>query len=953
MAIKPRSTFLWLGTSSGARAYSCRQGQNMGLCFETLHQDKMAAEANRQAWKVLLEQRERRRESPGGGARATTKTKGNNGGKPETASDDDNEIGMILLQAKRELTSCSSRGAYSSGGWSRGSTPQQLKQQHQREGGKPGPAGPGTRYVFLRMARMASCPKRGGGAEAGLTRKEAAAEEARVQALGFELWCKKPYTWFRLGKVVLEAGCYSLALAFLVKAVALLPAGLQQQEKGRVSDACTAAEQARDLDPFGKEVRLLCPRFMALHSEDAGSQYTRQSLSAARVQRAWRGHRVVRVLGDSVSKQIAALRIQRFMREWKSYNNGLALRLVAASAIELNQLSASYSSGLGLATKSAASERLQALVISAVAVQRAGRALIARLRVIRRRQAVAAVQAFWRGCRARWALSIALEETLRLGLTSRDRDLRQQRDGGGCGGGGDDIDEGKGARPTTLLSPPQGNGPALQIGSLLSRVATTLQVGTVTRRNIPMDAGFPEGFGPPDLGAFLWEKQEEAYGSGSGFGTEKEPPLLAPHSNVEGRDRCLRAEINSRSEDDYGDGAVFEVSATAVLLSVSHHNKRENWPPSLHETIDTPSRQQPLLARWVPAAVAPEETLERALECSTLIINSPSFGSACARRLFSRIGRTLPRPVPQPPPPPRGHPTDTDRFRAALSEEVGGGGAVSLRNAHAEDAGQHLSSQQRLHRDVLRHVMVLGESPIGDGGLAELSSAVRCGWLPRLTTLVIGGPGCRVGPRGVMTLAMALSSPGCSRLRNLSLSNCCSLAWRRPNREQHRLRPAAAAAVPSKLKTAMHSSWDCFFRHLQRLPSLSTLSLQRCGLEDCNIRSLSIALQILPVGRLRCLRLDDNYVGRSGLKMLLMALTSRRMRLPALWLRNQRPALVESESKRVVEAAFQDGLFAEVEFEGSYKVLGGRSQLVLMERTTESEDLGNRVKKHPTCHIYV
>lgn len=138
----------------------------MGLCFETLHQDKMAAEANRQAWKVLLEQRERRRESPGGGARATTKTKGNNGvllregegekGKPETASDDDNEIGMILLQAKRELTSCSSRGAYSSGRWSRGSTPQQLKQQHQREGGKPGPAGPGTRYVFLRMARMAS-----------------------------------------------------------------------------------------------------------------------------------------------------------------------------------------------------------------------------------------------------------------------------------------------------------------------------------------------------------------------------------------------------------------------------------------------------------------------------------------------------------------------------------------------------------------------------------------------------------------------------------------------------------------------------------------------------------------------------------------------------------------------------------------------------------------------------
>lgn len=54
-----------------------------------------------------------------------------------------------------------------------------------------------------------------------------------------------------------------------------------------------------------------------------------------RVQRAWRGHRVVRVLRDLVSKQIAALRIQRFMREWTSCNSGLALRLVAASALEL------------------------------------------------------------------------------------------------------------------------------------------------------------------------------------------------------------------------------------------------------------------------------------------------------------------------------------------------------------------------------------------------------------------------------------------------------------------------------------------------------------------------------------------------------------------------------------------------------------------------------------------
>lgn len=54
-----------------------------------------------------------------------------------------------------------------------------------------------------------------------------------------------------------------------------------------------------------------------------------------RVQRAWRGHRVIRVLRDLVTRQIAALRIQRFMREWRKYNLGLALRLVVASAREL------------------------------------------------------------------------------------------------------------------------------------------------------------------------------------------------------------------------------------------------------------------------------------------------------------------------------------------------------------------------------------------------------------------------------------------------------------------------------------------------------------------------------------------------------------------------------------------------------------------------------------------
>lgn len=111
---------------------------------------------------------------------------------------------------------------------------------------------------------------------------------------------------------------------------------------------------------------------------------------------------------------------------------------------------------------------------------------------------------------------------------------------------------------------------------------------------------------------------------------------------------------------------------------------------------------------------------------------------------------------------------------------------------------------------------------------------------------------------------------------------------------------------------AAHAAWDCFFRHLQRLASLATLSLQRCGLEDRDARSLSVALQILPAGRLRCLRLNENHVGLSGFTMLLAALTSRRMRLPALWIRGQRPPLEECGVRDLVRDAFRDGLFAEV-----------------------------------------
>lgn len=42
--------------------------------------------------------------------------------------------------------------------------------------------------------------------------------------------------------------------------------------QGRFADAYYAAKEARDLDPFGKAVRRLCPRLMALHNDDDRSQ---------------------------------------------------------------------------------------------------------------------------------------------------------------------------------------------------------------------------------------------------------------------------------------------------------------------------------------------------------------------------------------------------------------------------------------------------------------------------------------------------------------------------------------------------------------------------------------------------------------------------------------------------------------------------------------------------------
>lgn len=437
---------------------------------------------------------------------------------------------------------------------------------------------------------------------------------------------------------------------------------------------------------------------------------------------------------------------------------------------------------------------------SAVAVQRAARVLIARRRVSRRRESIATVQAFYRGCRARWALSTALEEQAqRFALGPH----------GSGGGSGESAGEGESGRATAVPSSLHGGGGVIPRNELLPGYdGGSMQVGMVTRRSVPMDADCPQGFGRSNLAAFLWESREEAYGPGSGaHDVDSLAAPWAPHSEGENRRSCWKEEAGDIGADE-NDGAVFELSTKAVVSTtpirgyggnVNYRAKRascflgerQSKPPGSDERPTSPippaQQLQPLPPlRWTPVGVAPHEALERALRCSTLIVSSPSFDSACARRLFSRIGR---RPPSRPPSLTRGQ-TTADRQRTTSptvsprtrgpqqrpqpsaehgekSGEFQKGFCPALAREEEEEAGRDQTSRRHSQGMGLRHIMVVGESPIGDGGLSGLCSAVRHRCLPRLTTLVIGGPGCRVGPGGVMALAVALSAPGCSQLRNL------------------------------------------------------------------------------------------------------------------------------------------------------------------------------------------
>lgn len=115
----------------------------------------------------------------------------------------------------------------------------------------------------------------------------------------------------------------------------LMAVGLQCIGRSRRRHRVRLLASHPTTSPIEKKVLTCFLTPMQPHKPLRKTQYTLESLSAVRVQRAWRGHRVVRVLRDVVTKQVVALRIQRFMRKWRRRNVELALRLVFASALEL------------------------------------------------------------------------------------------------------------------------------------------------------------------------------------------------------------------------------------------------------------------------------------------------------------------------------------------------------------------------------------------------------------------------------------------------------------------------------------------------------------------------------------------------------------------------------------------------------------------------------------------
>ena len=123
---------------------------------------------------------------------------------------------------------------------------------------------------------------------------------------------------------------------------------------------------------------------------------------------------------------------------------------------------------------------------------------------------------------------------------------------------------------------------------------------------------------------------------------EDDPTDLGPLNLSEGNnkeneisDATVTFPVNHSTVGD--DDPLNNTSLVSFVFEISPRaNKSAN-----KDAISSPDgRERSPLARlvWVYPAVTPETSLAQALDCSMLVINSPSLDSVCSRRLFSRIG---------------------------------------------------------------------------------------------------------------------------------------------------------------------------------------------------------------------------------------------------------------------------------------------------------------------------
>jgi tetratricopeptide (TPR) repeat protein len=228
----------------------------------------------------------------------------------------------------------------------------------------------------------------------------------------------------------------------------------------------------------------------------------------------------------------------------------------------------------------------------------------------------------------------------------------------------------------------------------------------------------------------------------------------------------------------------------------------------------------------------------------------------------------------------------------------------------------------------LRSILCL-RGQLGNAGIRVLSVAMQGGHLPQLCTLHLDSTG--IQPEGLSCLSRALSRPGCG-LQRFSIRNAgagCSIGTA----------PIKFYTEPRcELFARWGQAWQMLFRCVQHLKSLEILDLCNCGLRDDNMADLAVAVQV--ARWLRVVKLNGNRISVKGLSMLLLAGCSKKMRMPALWARMQRPLLSLCSVESMLDDLFHRGLSAVAEVERH----DGQGGTTLLERTDPDLDAVGEVE---------